>query len=168
MHTAFLLAAGLGTRLRPLTLERPKALLPVCGVPMLDYALALARAHGHASILVNAHYLWRQVAAWAVGGIHLEGWESTLIVALILGLLNATIRPLLFWLSLPLTCLTFGFFVLVLNTAMLGLTAWIAGKFDRIHFAIDGFWDAFWGAIIISLVAWALGWLARPAGRSRQ
>lgn len=66
MHTAFLLAAGLGTRLRPLTLERPKALLPVCGVPMLDYALALARAHGHQSILVNAHYLWRQVAAWAV------------------------------------------------------------------------------------------------------
>lgn len=108
------------------------------------------------------------VAAWAVGGIHLEGWESILIVALILGLLNATIRPLLFWLSLPLTCLTFGFFVLVLNTAMLGLTAWIAGEFDRIHFAIDGFWDAFWGAIIISLVAWALGWLARPAGRSRQ
>lgn len=101
------------------------------------------------------------VAAWAVDGIHLDGWESTIIVALILGLLNATIRPLLFWLSLPFTCLTFGFFVLVLNTAMLGLTAWIAGKFDRIHFAIDGFWDAFWGALIISLVAWVLGWFVR-------
>ena len=66
MHTAFLLAAGLGTRLRPLTLHRPKALLPVCGVPMLDYALAQARAHGHTSVLVNAHHLWTQVAAWAV------------------------------------------------------------------------------------------------------
>lgn len=65
MHTAFLLAAGLGTRLRPLTLVRPKALLPVCGVPMLDYALAHARAHGHEAILVNAHHLWPAVAAWA-------------------------------------------------------------------------------------------------------
>ncbi len=66
MHTAFLLAAGLGTRLRPLTLVRPKPLLPVCGVPMLDHALAHVRAHGHQSVIVNAHYLWEQVAAWAV------------------------------------------------------------------------------------------------------
>jgi len=65
MHTAFLLAAGFGTRLRPLTLARPKPLLPVCGVPMLDYALAHVRAHGHTDVLVNAHYLWEQVAVWA-------------------------------------------------------------------------------------------------------
>ena len=64
MHTAFLLAAGLGTRLRPLTLVRPKPLLPICGVPMLDHALALVRDHGHRSVLVNAHHLWEQVAAW--------------------------------------------------------------------------------------------------------
>lgn len=64
-HTAFILAAGLGTRLRPLTTHRPKPLLPVCGVPMLDQALALARAHGHTDVLVNAHHLWEQVAAWA-------------------------------------------------------------------------------------------------------
>jgi mannose-1-phosphate guanylyltransferase len=65
MHTAFLLAAGFGTRLRPLTLARPKPLLPVCGIPMLDYALAHVRAHGHEKVLVNAHYLWEQVAVWA-------------------------------------------------------------------------------------------------------
>ena len=65
MHTAFLLAAGFGTRLRPLTLLRPKPLLPVCGIPMLDYALAHVRNHGHEKILVNAHYLWEQVAVWA-------------------------------------------------------------------------------------------------------
>jgi NDP-sugar pyrophosphorylase family protein len=64
-HTAFLLAAGLGTRLRPLTNDRPKALLPVCGSPMLDYALALVRRHGHADVLVNAHHQWQQIAAWA-------------------------------------------------------------------------------------------------------
>ena len=65
MHTAFLLAAGFGTRLRPLTLARPKPLLPVCGIPMLDYALAHVRAHGHTHVMVNAHYLWEQVATWA-------------------------------------------------------------------------------------------------------
>ncbi len=63
--TAFLLAAGLGTRLRPLTLDRPKPLLPLGGVPMLDHALAQLRAHGHTEIIVNAHHLWEQVAAWA-------------------------------------------------------------------------------------------------------
>jgi mannose-1-phosphate guanylyltransferase len=64
MYTAFLLAAGHGTRLRPLSLVRPKPLMPVCGVPMLDYALAHVRTHGHAHVLVNAHHLWEQVAAW--------------------------------------------------------------------------------------------------------
>jgi mannose-1-phosphate guanylyltransferase len=63
--TAFLLAAGHGTRLRPLTLARPKPLLPVGGVTMLDHALAQLRQHGHEQILVNAHHLWEQIAAWA-------------------------------------------------------------------------------------------------------
>ena len=63
--TAFLLAAGLGTRLRPLTDQVPKALVPVCGVPMLDHALALVRGAGHREVLVNAHHHWEQVAAWA-------------------------------------------------------------------------------------------------------
>jgi mannose-1-phosphate guanylyltransferase len=66
MNTAFLLAAGLGTRLRPLTLFRPKPLLPLCGASLLDHALAHLRAHGHERVLVNAHHLWEQVAAWAV------------------------------------------------------------------------------------------------------
>ncbi len=65
MVTAFLLAAGLGTRLRPLTEHLPKALVPVCGVPMLDHALLLARRHGHRQVMVNAHYMWEHVAAWA-------------------------------------------------------------------------------------------------------
>jgi putative membrane protein len=98
------------------------------------------------------------VAASLIDGIHLEGFWSTVLVALILGLLNALLRPLLFWITLPLTVLSLGLFLLVLNTAMLGLTAWIAGKFDSIHFAVDGFWDAFWGALIITLVSWVIGW----------
>ena len=63
--TAFLLAAGLGTRLRPLTLTTPKPLLPVGGVAMLDRVLAQVRAHGHEEVVVNAHWLAEQVVAWA-------------------------------------------------------------------------------------------------------
>ena len=63
--TAFLLAAGLGTRLRPLTLTTPKPLLPVGGVPMLDLALAQVRSHGHDEVVVNAFWLSDQVVAWA-------------------------------------------------------------------------------------------------------
>lgn len=102
------------------------------------------------------------VAAGLVDGIHLDGFGSTVLVALILGLLNAVLRPILFWVTLPVTVLTLGFFLLVLNTAMLGLTAWIAGKFDSIHFSIDGFWAAFLGALIITLVSWIFGWFVNP------
>lgn len=63
--TAFLLAAGLGTRLRPLTLHRPKPLLPVCGVPVIDQSLALCARHGLREVVVNAHHLHEQVSAWA-------------------------------------------------------------------------------------------------------
>jgi mannose-1-phosphate guanylyltransferase len=64
MVSAFVLAAGQGTRLRPLTLHRPKPLVPVCGVPMLAYALALVARHGHRRAWVNAHWLGEQVVAW--------------------------------------------------------------------------------------------------------
>ncbi|TVQ87412.1 MAG: hypothetical protein EA397_19040 [Deltaproteobacteria bacterium] len=65
MFDAFLLAAGHGTRLRPLTLQRPKPLVPVCGVPMLDYAVALCHRHGLFDLVVNAHHLASQIQAWA-------------------------------------------------------------------------------------------------------
>jgi NDP-sugar pyrophosphorylase family protein len=64
-HRAFILAAGFGTRLRPLTTLRPKPLVPVCGLPLLDWQLASCRAHGIHSIVVNAHWLPEQIEAWA-------------------------------------------------------------------------------------------------------
>lgn len=109
---------------------------------------------------ITAVAVW--LAAALIDGIHLDGWESTLIVAGILGLLNVFIKPLLFFLSLPAIVLTLGFFLLIVNTALLALTAWIAGKFDRVHFAIDGFWDAFFGALIITVVSWILGGFVKP------
>lgn len=63
--SAFVLAAGFGTRLRPLTLSRPKPLVPVCGVPMLSYALALCARHGLTEVIVNAHYLAETLEPWA-------------------------------------------------------------------------------------------------------
>ena len=64
-HTVFLLAAGFGTRLRPLTNHRPKPLLPLLGRPMVDYSLQLLKDQGHHSFIVNAHHLWQHVAEWA-------------------------------------------------------------------------------------------------------
>jgi mannose-1-phosphate guanylyltransferase len=65
MATAFVLAAGLGTRLRPLTEHRPKPLVPVCGVPLLAYSLASCARYGLREVVVNAHWLHEQVEAWA-------------------------------------------------------------------------------------------------------
>lgn len=65
--TAFLLAAGLGTRLRPLTLHTPKPLLPVRGRPMLDHVLDHVRAHGHDEVVVNAFWLPDAIVDWARG-----------------------------------------------------------------------------------------------------
>ncbi len=68
MFQAFVLAAGLGTRLRPLTDHRPKPLVPVCGVPLLAYSLRLCARHGLQHVVVNAHWLAEQIEAWA--GLH--------------------------------------------------------------------------------------------------
>lgn len=104
--------------------------------------------------LITAAAVW--VAAKLVGGIHLDGWKSTLTVALVLGLLNATLKPLLVFGTFPLLIMTVGLFLILINTALLALTAWFLGKFDSIHFAIDGFWDAFLGAVIVSVVSFIL------------
>ncbi|MEO8540507.1 MAG: phage holin family protein [bacterium] len=110
--------------------------------------------------LITAAAVW--VAAEIVDGIHLVGWKSTLLVALILGLLNAYVKPILVLAGLPALVMTLGIFLIFINTALLGLTAWIAGKFDSVHFAIDGFWSAFFGAIIISIVSFFITMVVDP------
>ncbi len=116
--------------------------------------------------LITAVAVW--VAAWIVGGIHLDGWKSTLLVALILGLLNAYLKPLLVFGTFPFLILTMGFALILINTVLLALTAWIAGKFDSIRFAIDGFWDAFFGAVIISIVSFLLTRVVDPEKLARK
>src|SRR5437016_1859421 len=93
------------------------------------------------------------VAAELVAGIHWQGWKSIAAVALVLGLLNVFIRPILFRISLPLTVITFGLFVFVLNALMLWLADRLAAHWSAVHFHIDHFlWDAIGGALIITLV----------------
>jgi putative membrane protein len=105
-------------------------------------------------LLINAVAIW--LASHIVRGITpLDQLSSVLLVAVILGLVNALIKPVLRFLTCPVQILTLGLFTLVLNALMLGLTAWIAQQLS-IPFAIDGFIAALLGALIISLVSWAL------------
>ena len=110
--------------------------------------------------LILALAVW--IAAEVVPGIHLEGLKSTLIVALILGLLNLYVRPILFFFTLPLTIVTLGLFLILLNAIMLGLTSWIASWFDSISFHVDDIGSAILGAIIVSLVSMILGHFIKP------
>ena len=103
----------------------------------------------HWAINVVALY----VAIWIVPGIALSGaWTDILWLALIFGLLNALVRPLLKFLTCPLIILTLGLFTIVINTGMLLLTSRIGQSFG-IGLSVDGFWSAVLGSLIISLVS---------------
>lgn len=94
-------------------------------------------------------------AASLIDGIHLRGLWTTVLVAAIFGLVNALIRPFVLMVTCLLQVLTLGLFTLIVNTAMLGLTAWLAGQFE-LDFRIDDFLSAFLGAIVISIVSFLL------------
>jgi putative membrane protein len=103
------------------------------------------------------------VVAWLVPGIRVEGqgWSAFAVMAIILGLVNAVIRPVLKLLSCPLIILTLGFFVLVINGITLWLASAIAVRWFHVGFYVDGFWAAFLGALIVSIVSVILTVLIR-------
>ena len=102
-------------------------------------------------LVVNAVAIW--AAVQLVPGLNHEGdFTSLLIVALVLGVVNALVRPLLLLLTCPFSVLTLGLFVLVVNTLMLSLTVWLSGIFD-LGLTSTSFWTTFLGAIIISIVS---------------
>jgi len=95
-------------------------------------------------------------AVQLVPGISYEGgWTTLAAMALIFGLVNAFVRPLLAVLSCPLIVLTLGFFILVINGAMLVLASRLADVFG-VSFYVNGFGAAFWGALVVSVVSWLL------------
>jgi len=110
-------------------------------------------------VLVSAAALG--VATWAVAGITLpaaSGWSKAgtlLAVALIFGIINATLKPLIKVVGCVFYVLTLGLIAFVVNGLLLWLTSWIAGKLS-LPFHVAGFWPAFWGAIIVGLVSWVL------------
>jgi len=103
------------------------------------------------------------VAAWLVPGIRIEGnaWIVYAVMAVILGLVNAVVRPVLKLLSCPLIILTLGLFVLVINGLTLWLASSIAVNWFHVGFYVDGFWPAFLGALIVSIVSVILSALVR-------
>ncbi len=115
---------------------------------------------------ITALAVW--IAAELVDGIQLVGLKNILLVSLVLGLLNVYIKPILKLLTFPLTILTFGLFLIVINTGLLLLTEWIAGKVDQISFAIDGYLPAIIGAIIISIVTFVTSQIIDPKTLGRR
>jgi putative membrane protein len=115
-------------------------------------------------LLINAAALW--VAIQLVDGIeHRGSWWSLLFVALVFGLLNASIRPLLKLLSLPIIILTLGLFIFIINALMLLMTGWVSGVLN-LGFYVDGFWDAFLGGLIVTIVSLLLS-LFTGVGRTK-
>ncbi len=113
-----------------------------------------------ARTVITAFALW--AATEIVPGIHVSGLFGLILAAIVFGLVNALVRPLAVLLSLPLTLLTFGLFLLVVNAAMLGLTALLLPGMR-----IDGFWPALFGALVVSVVSWIVNRsLGLPAGDS--
>lgn len=97
------------------------------------------------------------VAVWLVPGIEVVGtvstWASVLIIALIIALLNMTIKPILQLLGLPITVITLGIFYIIINTALLYLASWLANGLFGIDFIIATFGSGFVASIVISIVS---------------
>jgi len=116
-------------------------------------------------MLINACAL--AAAAHFVGGIGYDGYSSLLAMALIFGLVNAMIRPVVTVLSCPLLVLTLGLFTFVINGAMLYLAGTIASVLG-LRFHVNGFGPAFWGALVVSFVSFVLSLLLRPERRGEK
>ncbi|MBN1992857.1 MAG: phage holin family protein [Anaerolineae bacterium] len=95
------------------------------------------------------------ITAWIMPGFQIHGafWLNLVIIAAVLGLVNAIIRPIVMFLTCPLIILTLGLFTLVVNALMLSLTDWLLPNI----LSVEGFWTTFFSALIISIVSGLLG-----------
>jgi len=100
------------------------------------------------------------LASRLLPGVWIEGTGNFILAAFLLGLVNAVVRPLIFVMTLPLTVVTLGLFIFVLNAAMFGL---VAAMLD--NFQVAGFWSALFGAIIVSITSTVASWYIGPDGR---
>jgi putative membrane protein len=102
--------------------------------------------------------LW--LATYILAGLHFDGPGVLLAAALLLGIVNAIVRPIAVVLTLPLTLLTLGLFLLVINAGMVGLVALLLGGFH-----VSGFWTALGASLIVSIVSWAASGLIGDNGK---
>lgn len=103
------------------------------------------------------------IAAWFVPGVRLAGLVPTILAGALLGLVNALVRPVLLLLTLPFTLLTLGLFIFIVNAICFALTAALVPGFE-----ISGFFAAFFGALVVTIVSWVLNaLLADNSNRGR-
>ena len=100
------------------------------------------------------------LASRLLPGVWIEGTGNFILAAVLLGLVNAVVRPLFFLMTLPLTVVTLGLFIFVLNAAMFGLVAAMLDSFQ-----VAGFWSAIFGAIIVGITSTVASWYIGPDGR---
>ena len=109
-------------------------------------------------LLIAAAGLW--LAQALVPGVEIHGTGTLFVAALLLGIVNAFVRPLIVLLTLPITVVTLGLFLWVINAAMLGLVARLLDGFT-----LHGFGSALLGALIVSLTSWIASWYVGSSGR---
>lgn len=109
--------------------------------------------------LISAIGLW--IATRWVSGIRIDNAGTLVLAGLLLGIVNAVVRPILVILTLPITILSLGFFLLIVNTAMVALVAVMLPGFH----IYGGFWSAFATALIVWITGWLGSWLIGPRGR---
>ncbi len=100
------------------------------------------------------------IASRLIPGVWIDGMGNFILAAVLLGLVNAFVRPLMFFFTLPLTVVTLGLFLFVVNAAMFGL---VAAMLD--NFQVSGFWSALFGAVIVSITSTVASWYIGPDGR---
>ncbi len=100
------------------------------------------------------------LASAIIPGVAIEGTGSVILAAVLLGLVNGFVRPLAFLLTLPITILSLGLFLFVLNAAMFGL---VAAMLD--NFIVAGFWSAIFGSLVVSITSTIASWYIGPNGR---
>jgi len=109
-------------------------------------------------LLITAFGLW--AAATIVPGVQITGWQALLVSALLLGIVNAVIRPIILILTLPLTVLTLGLFIFVVNGISLGIVAWLVPGFQ-----LAGLLSATLGACVVGLTSWFASAFVGGSGR---
>jgi len=125
-----------------------------------------------AKLIINALALW--LTTFIVAGITVQPYAENgfativtyLLVAVIFGIVNGVVGTVVRVVAFPLYILTLGLVALIVNALLLMLVGWVSGLFG-FGLNVDGFWAGFWGAIVLSIIAWLMGLILRPLVRRR-